>query len=339
MKQFIVQQNEAGQRLDKLLFKILNKAPKSFIYKMLRKKNITLNGRKADGSERLAISDEIIFYLSDETFDSFHEDNASTELVAAKKRLKLDIIYEDRHIIIVNKPAGILSQKAARDDISMVEHIIAYLLESRQLSPDQLQSFKPAICNRLDRNTSGLLIGGKSLAGLQEMSSLLKNRSLDKYYLCIVRDRIREKRTIEGYLSKDNEKNQVRIYPDSREGSEFICTEYEPLGYSGVQANNDKGNEASGFTLLKVKLITGRSHQIRAHLASIGHPIIGDGKYGDKGVNSYFSKKYGLSWQLLHSYQIIFPKLTGEFAYLSGREFTARPDEIFKRIQNDLFSL
>lgn len=340
MKQFIVQHNEAGQRLDKLLFKILNKAPKSFVYKMLRKKNITLNGKKADGSERLTVSDEIVFYLSDDTFNSFHKDESST-ISSGEMNFKLDIIYEDRHIIIVNKPAGVLSQKASRDDISMVEYIISYLLKSKQISKEQLASFKPAVCNRLDRNTSGLLIGGKSLAGLQEMARLLKSRALEKYYLCIVKGRISDKSSIEGYLCKDKTKNQVSIYTEQRPDSEYICTEYEPLKYAEIALPsgrdvNDYGQKV-GYTLLKVKLITGRSHQIRAHLASIGHPIIGDSKYGDQGINRYFAQKYGLKHQLLHSYKIIFPELTGEFACLSGREFTAKEDGIFEQIKNDMF--
>lgn len=340
MKRFIVQQNEAGQRLDKLLLKILNKAPKSFVYKMLRKKNITLNGKKADGSERLAVSDEIVFYLSDDTFNSFHEAD-SNAISAGEMDFKLDIIYEDRHIIIVNKPAGVLSQKASRDDISMVEYIISYLLKSKQLSKEQLASFKPAICNRLDRNTSGLMLGGKSLAGLQEMARLLKSRALDKYYLCIVKGRIRKKKSIEGYLSKDTINNKVSIYSEQRPDSEYICTEYEPLRYAEIAfstVRDKKDSEhISSYTLLRVKLITGRSHQIRAHLADIGHPVIGDSKYGDSEINRYFAKKYSLKHHLLHSYKIIFPELTGEFAYLSGREFTAKEDEIFERIKNDLF--
>ncbi len=331
MKQFIVQENEAGQRLDKLLSKLLNKAPKSFIYKMLRKKNITLNKKRADGSEKLVLSDEINVYLSDETFEKFHETAVESESDTAID-YKLDIVYEDKHILIVNKPVGILSQKAEKSDISMVEYITGYLLATGQITREQLGSFKPAVCNRLDRNTSGLIIAGKSLAGLQEMSKLLKNRSLSKYYLCIVKGRLEGKKRIEGYLSKEHSTNKVNIFQQQKEYSEYICTEYEPLKYTG----NSESSESS-YTLLKVKLITGRSHQIRAHLASIGHPIIGDSKYGDRGTNSYFTKKFGLNSQLLHSYQIIFPELEGEFAYLSAKDFTARPPAIFERIKDELF--
>ncbi len=321
MKQFNVQQNEAGQRLDKLLAKLLNKAPKSFIYKMLRKKNITLNGKKADGSEKLEVQDEIKLFLSDETYALFSEEVQTTNV-----EHDLDIIYEDQHLLIVNKPLGILSQKAEKEDVSMVEHIISYLLSTNQLTKEQLISFKPAVCNRLDRNTSGILIAGKSLLGLQEMARLLKDRSLGKYYLCIVKGRVEKKERIEGYLSKDEKKNQVTIHPVEVENSEYICTEYEPVSYAEHK-----------YTLLRVKLITGKSHQIRAHLASISHPIIGDYKYGDQKTNNIFKVNYDLSSQLLHSYQMVFPKLEGELSYLSGKSFTAMLPEQFEKIKNDLF--
>ncbi|HWT76446.1 MAG TPA: RluA family pseudouridine synthase [Mobilitalea sp.] len=367
MKQFSVQQNEAGQRLDKLLAKILNKAPKSFIYKMLRKKNITLNGKKADGSEKLLVSDEITLFLSDETIQQFSEPVKAEEVDTTKVELSIDVIYEDKHILIVNKPLGVLSQKAEKDDVSMVEYIISYLLKSKQLTREQLVSFKPAICNRLDRNTGGILIAGKSLLGLQEMARLLKDRSLNKYYLCIVKGKVEGKKRIEGYLSKDEEKNLVKIYPSQVENTEYICTEYEPIAYSknarkdettakeeaylrnlkkatrdnklsdlATEFYTDEETEGS-FTLLQVKLITGRSHQIRAHLASIGHPIIGDFKYGDQKTNHYFKKRYGLTYQLLHSYRMVFPNISGELSYLSKKEFVAKVPELFQKIKNELF--
>lgn len=366
MKQFHVQQNEAGQRLDKLLGKILNKAPKSFLYKMLRKKNITLNGKKAEGSEKLNLNDEITLFLSDDTIKEFSEQVNTPVIDSPSKELKFDIIYEDKHIMVVNKPLGVLSQKAEKDDVSMVEYIISYLLRTNQITKEQLISFKPAVCNRLDRNTGGILIAGKSLLGLQEMARLLKDRSLNKYYLCIVKGKVEDTKRIEGYLSKDEEKNQVKIYKTQQENTEYICTEYEPIGYSGNALKNEQTakeeaylrnlkrttwenktpnaaelrteEEAAGsFTLLQVKLVTGRSHQIRAHLASIGHPIIGDFKYGDQKTNHYFKKKYGLTFQLLHSYRMVFPKLTGELSYLSDKEFVAELPELFRKVKNDLF--
>lgn len=358
MKQIYVQQNEAGQRLDKLLSKVLNKAPKSFIYKMLRKKNITLNGKKADGSEKLSLQDEIKLFLSDETIAQFSEVEETTIVDA-----KLDIIYEDQHILIINKPLGVLSQKAEKDDISMVEYVISYLVTSNQITKEQLASFKPSICNRLDRNTGGILIAGKSLLGLQEMARLFKDRSLNKYYLCIVKGKVEEKKRIEGYLSKDEDKNQVKIYSKQVENTEYICTEYEPIAYSKnalkdkvtlheelLQRNRAKKEGAANsvdqselediygsFTLLQVKLITGRSHQIRAHLASIGHPIIGDFKYGNQRTNHYFKKNYNLKNQLLHSHRMVFPKITGELSYLSNKEFVAKIPKQFEQIKKELF--
>lgn len=320
MKQIIVNENQAGQRLDKLLLKILNKAPKSFVYKMLRKKNIVLNGKKAEGSEIVQIEDEIKLYLSDDTIDKF---SAQMEIMIADH--DLDILYEDRNILIVNKPVGVLSQKAAGADYSMVEYIISYMLSSGQIAKEQLQSFKPGICNRLDRNTGGLLIAGKTLTGLQEMARLFRERKLDKYYLCIVKGSLNETNKITGYLKKDAASNIVTISSRQSEDSDYIATEYQPLAC---------GNE---YTLLQVKLITGKSHQIRAHLASIGHPIIGDSKYGDRKVNNYFNQRYGLKSQLLHSYRCVFPQLLGSLSNLSGCEFKAPEPAVFRTIIRDLF--
>ncbi len=320
MKLIIVEKNEAGQRLDKLLMKQMNKAPKSFIYKMLRKKNITLNGKKADGSEKTELHDEIKLFLSDETIQNFNETFETTIV-----EYDFDVIYEDANILICNKPAGMLSQKAASEDVSLVEHIISYLLSTGQITENELQTFKPGVCNRLDRNTSGLVVAGKTLLGLQTMSELFRDRTLQKYYLCIVKGKIEESKEITGYLKKDEKTNQVAITQVFSEGSDPIKTEYRPILY------NEK------YTLLRVKLITGKTHQIRAHLSSIGHPIIGDAKYGNKNVNSKFKNEYGLVHQLLHSYLVIFPEMSGEFEHLSNKELMAEIPGYFKRIQNDLF--
>lgn len=322
MKQIFISENQAGQRLDKLLLKILNKAPKSFVYKMLRKKNIILNGKKAEGSEIVQLNDEIRLYLADETLDKFSQWTALTNV-----DFNLDIIYEDKNILIINKPAGELSQKAKDSDSSMVEYVISYMLSSKQITAEELQSFKPGICNRLDRNTSGLLISGKTLIGLQEMARILRERKLDKYYLCIVKGKLLERKEITGYLVKDHINNKVSVSSRRVEASDYIATSYEPLTYT-----ND-------FTLLQVKLITGKSHQIRAHLSSIGHPIIGDFKYGDKAINNHFERKYKLTAQLLHSSRYVFPQLLGPLSNLSGKEFEAPEPEIFSMIKKQLFSV
>lgn len=319
MQSIIVSKNEANQRLDKLLAKYLNKAPKSFLYKMLRKKNITLNGKKADGSEKLVESDEIKLFLAEETIAKF------SEVLVEEVEEGIQIIYEDENILLINKEVGMLSQKAEKSDVSLVECIITYLLQSNQLTKEELRSFKPSICNRLDRNTSGLVVAGKTLIGLQTMAELFKERTIDKYYHCIVKGKVDHQQRIEGFLYKDEKTNKVSITNHALEGADPIATEYVPLKTNGT------------YTLLQVKLITGKTHQIRAHLQSIGHPIIGDFKYGNRGVNEQMNKLYSLENQLLHAYCLRFPKVDGACSNLSGKEFIAARPALFERIVNELF--
>ena len=317
-----VNENEAGQRLDKLLSKYLDQAPKSFLYKMMRKKNITLNKKKCDGSERLKEGDEIQLFLSDETIEKFSKKPADPVLPARspEQKTRLSIIYEDEHILLVNKPSGMLSQKAKDTDFSLVEAVINYLIESQHISPAQLRTFRPAVCNRLDRNTSGLVVAGKSLAGLQIMSAVFKDRSLHKYYQCIVAGQVKERQVITGFLKKDAQTNQVTISAGELPDSTPIMTEYVPTS----------GNER--YTLLTVTLITGRTHQIRAHLASIGHPILGDYKYGDPGVNETVRQKYGIRSQMLHSWKLVMPDLPAPLEKISGKTFIAPLPGTFSRV-------
>lgn len=341
MQILTVTPNEAGQRMDKLLAKYLDQAGRGFLYKMMRKKNITLNGRRCDGSERLAEGDEIRLFLSDDTIRMFqgpvtgllpraqgkagpaaHNGSGMKEKNADRT---LDIVYEDKHILVVNKPSGMLSQKAKEGDISLNEYILNYLIDSNGLPISQLRTFRPSICNRLDRNTSGLVVAGKSLAGLQIMNRVFKDRSLHKYYQCLAAGDIREKQLIAGFLCKDEDKNTVTIYPLEVEHSVPIMTEYLPLGGNGR------------FTLLRVTLITGRSHQIRAHLASIGHPIAGDRKYGSREINDFMKMKYGVHAQLLHSWKLKMPKeLPEPLCYLGGKELSAGlPDQFLKVLSGE----
>ncbi|EET58461.1 pseudouridine synthase, RluA family [Marvinbryantia formatexigens DSM 14469] len=325
MKEIIVRENEAGQRLDKLLARYLCQAPKSFLYKMLRKKNITLNGKKASGNEITAKEDCIRIFLSDETYEKFSAGEEAPPIRHTGALTKEQIIYEDGDILVLNKPAGMLSQKSRPEDVSANEYFLSYLLETGQISAQELRTFHPSICNRLDRNTSGLLLAGKSLAGLQAMAEALKDRSLHKYYLCLVSGSLTKGARLEGFLVKDEAANKVKICATDMGDKEAkpISTQYVPLWTDGK------------VTLLKIWLITGRAHQIRAHLSGIGHPIIGDGKYGDRRKNVYYEKTYHLKGQLLHAFQMKMPPLTGTLSRLSGQEFIAPLPENFRKILAD----
>ena len=308
-------QEDAGQRLDKYLQKYLKLAPKSFLYRMLRKKNIVLNGKKADGSEKLKQGDVIRLYLSDETLEKFREEDRSYPVWP-----DLEIVYEDRQVLMVNKPAGMLSQKAAPEDVSLNEYLVGYLLAGGQVTRESLAGFTPGVCNRLDRNTSGLVIGAKTLGAAQEIGRLLKERQAGKYYLALVKGTIRRGERIRGWLVKDRKKNQVTVSREPAEGGAPIETAYEPLASNGA------------MTLLKVELVTGKTHQIRSHLAGTGHPLAGDGKYGDATFNRYFRERYRLNSQFLHSWKIEFPAMDAPFDALSRRTVTAEPPELFRKI-------
>ena len=316
MKLITVHKQEEGQRLVKLLGAYLKEAPNSFFYKMLRKKNITLNGKKADGTEKLKCGDEIRLFLSDETYEKF------AGKVQPKEKfpmVKLNIVYEDSNVIFINKPAGMLSQKSVPSDVSLNEYLLGYLEKSGQWKQEESKAFRPSVCNRLDRNTSGLVICGKSMAGLQQMAALLKDRSLHKYYLCLVKGVMTESQHLEGYLLKDENSNQVKIFQKETEGAAHIITEYEPLYTEGET------------TLLKVTLVTGKSHQIRAHLSSIGHPFIGDPKYGDRKVNAFFRETHGIKNQMLHAWKLTFPELAEPLDNLSEKSFEAEPAGLMKQ--------
>ncbi len=339
MQEVIINKNEAGQRFDKFLVKFFKEAGSSFIYKMLRKKNIELNGKKATGNEKLNVGDSVRIFMSDDTIAKFRG-LASISSIKSNYNdynfsIKNNIVYEDDNVIFVNKPAGILSQKATSTDISINEIIIDYLLEKKSLTPEALLTFKPSVCNRLDRNTTGLITFGKSLAGIQELSKGFKDRTFDKYYLTIVFGRLDKKKTIKGYLTKDESINKVKISKELNKNNSdkcsFIETEYEPIKHGFIMFDGKRRD----ITLLKIKLITGKTHQIRAHLSSIGHSILGDDKYGKPKDNVYLKKQYNIKYQLLHSYELQFKELDDEYDVLKAlknRTFTAKYDEIYDKI-------
>ena len=285
---------------------------------MMRKKNIVLNGKKCTGNEKLKQGDSIKLFFSDETIEKF---SAGTYVTPKKEKTNmLPIIYEDEQVLLMNKPVGVLSQKAKDSDVSAVEILINYLIETNQLSKEQFRTFHPSICNRLDRNTSGILVAGKTLPALQEMNRFFKERTIAKYYRCLVKGRvIKNEDYIKGYLVKDQKTNKVSITKKKTEEGVPIETEY-----CVIQSNDE-------VSLLEVHLITGKTHQIRAHLASIGHPIIGDYKYGDKQINEMYRQEYGLKSQLLHAYRLEMPSSDGSLAYLNDKKFVAElPDKFIK---------
>ena len=311
MREVTIGAKESGQRFSKILEKYFKEAQTSFLYKMLRKKNIKLNDKKATGSEMLQTGDKVTVYFSDETFEKFRGETKKVIYPV----IDLDIVYEDEDVLIVNKPAGMLSQKAKPQDVTLVEYILGYLQKKGEWSPKD--SLKPGICN-LDRNTSGLVIAGKSLRGLQKMSELLKDRTMDKYYLTIVEGVMKEHSVVRGYLKKDEQTNRVQIFSEDGEGRVWIETGYEPLRTNGT------------VTLLKVKLVTGKTHQIRGHLASLGHPLLGDVKYGA-------AKRADMKHYFLHAKTLCFPENMGELKNLSGRVVTAKEPVYFAKMINKQF--
>ena len=355
MQSVIIGKNQAGQRLDKFLHKYLPLAGNGFLYKMLRKKNITLNGKRAEGREILAMEDEIRLFLSDETLAKFtgripsensseirehslthgkgEKDGSLTEeYERAYAGLQgIRVLYEDEDCLILNKPCGLLTQKASPADLTLNEWLIGYLLAHRQTDEKELASFRPSVCNRLDRNTSGIVLCGKSLAGLQYLSGCIRERTVRKFYRTICVGALREPAVIHGYLIKDSNKNRVYVsrhslpahHPD--ENFSPIHTAYRPI--SATEA----------YTLLEVELITGKSHQIRAHLASTGHPLIGDYKYGRESVNRLLKREYGLEHHLLHACRIWFPKVTsGPGKKLSEQSICAPAPELFQKLEDEL---
>lgn len=322
MQTINIGKNDAGQRADKFLAKYLSLAPKGFLYKMMRKKNITLNKKKMSGNEHLKPGDQIQMFLSDETIQKFSNRNDTSFLNSEAHNFsgKFQVLYEDDDVLFLNKPCGVLSQKADPGDTSLVEYLTAYLLETGSIADADLRCFHPSVCNRLDRNTSGIVTAGKSLKGLQGLSELLKRRTLRKYYRTIVCGQFKESVRAGGFLKKDEIRNKVTISTEACPGSIPIETEYLPI-YIGKE-----------FTLLEVHLITGRTHQIRAHLASLGFPIIGDYKYGHRSVNEKLKKEFGLNHQLLHAYRMEFPQDTGLLTNLSGKIICAQLPRQFQQI-------
>lgn len=293
MQELTITDLEAGQRLNKYMMKYLNQAPSSFIYKMLRKKNITRNGKKASGDEILECGDVIKVFLADETIEKFRVVQASKQTSG----ITLQILYQDPDILAVHKPVGVLSQKAQKNDYSINEAIVDYCLSMQILTEKQLETFHPSISNRLDRNTSGIILAGISLKGSQTLARILKGHTCEKYYYTIVAGEMKHCIHEKAYIVKDTKKNQSKIQKHESPGASMIETAFTPICTK------------NGFTLLQVQLFTGKSHQIRAHLQSLGYPMAGDTKYGNPAVNRKLRERYHLNHQLLHAGRLVLPDI------------------------------
>ncbi len=300
-----VTKNDAGQRLDKFLTKTYRNLPMSLLYKAVRKKDIRLNGKRCEASSRLSEGDQIYLFLPD---DALEIAPPTYEFMHASKQL--DIVYEDEHVMLLNKKAGLLVHPDDREFAdTLIFRVQRYLYEKGEYDPADEQSFAPALVNRIDRNTSGIVIAAKTAAALRILNQKLKDREIEKYYLCIVHGKMpKAEDTLEAYLEKNESQNRVYISDTQKQGARTIRTRYRVL------------EEKNGFSLLEIHLLTGRTHQIRAHLASIGHPLLGDGKYGTNAIN----KGTGFHKQALCSYrlQFAFTSDADELNYLNGKEFT-----------------
>lgn len=321
MKEVNITGKEENQRLDKFLLKYFNNAPKSFVYKMLRKKRIKFNGKKAEGNEIIKNGDKLQIYIAPETMDSLMSEK---EVVKAQRHF--GIVYEDENILVVSKPAGLLSHpESSADKNTLTDQILYYLYEKGEYDMSKESSFTPAICNRLDRNTGGIVIAGKNLASVQAVNKAIAQRKIKKYYITMVRGEFTEEKELFGYHVKDELTNTVKVLKKETPGAKKIFTKVKPLA---VKDN---------FSLLEIDLITGKSHQIRAHLKSMGYPVIGDRKYGEMRVNTRFKDKYGLNNQFLFAYKIAWHEEEGIMAYLNGKEFVAALPDYIENIKRDYF--
>ena len=309
MKEFTITQNDAGQRLDRWIAKAIPLLPASLAQKYIRLKRIKLNGKRAERDTRLITGDTLQLYINDEFFDTPKEENAYLTVAAPK----LHIVYEDENILLVDKKPGqaVHPHDGAEYGKTLIDHIQAYLYAKREWRPREEHAFTPALCNRIDRNTGGIVIAAKNAEALRILNQKVKDRELDKRYLAVIHGTmIPPQGTLRGQIFKDAVQNRVYVTAKPQPGSKTALTNYRTL-----QSRN-------GLSLVECELVTGRTHQIRAQMAAAGWPLLGDGKYGKNVQN----KKTGFPYQALYSYKLIFRFTTeaGMLSYLDGREFTAQ---------------
>ena len=304
MKEFTVGPNDAGQRLDRFLAKAVPLLPASLAQKYIRIKRIKLNGGRAERDTRLQNGDVLQLYINDEFFDKPRQDNAYLTVAAPK----LSIVYEDDQILLVDKRPGLAvhPHDGAEYGRTLIDHIQAYLYQKKEWSPRGENSFTPALCNRIDRNTGGIVIAAKTAEALRVLNQKIKDREMDKRYLAIVEGTPRPREgSLKGYLFKDAKKNRVFVTDTPQTGAKSCQTNYKTIASS------------KGLSLGECELITGRTHQIRAQFAHAGHPLLGDGKYGK------LDKKYDRNYQALYSYKLAFAFTTdaGALEHLNGKSF------------------
>ena len=314
MREYIVGSNDAGQRLDRFVKKVAPRLPDSLLQKTLRKKDIKINGHPAKGDARLEKGDTVRIYLTDELLEG-----TKAPAPVKSRPVKLSVAYEDENILIVDKKPGVLCHDAEGwSPTTLIAEIQAYLRQKGEWRPEEENSFAPALCNRIDRNTGGLVIAAKNAEALRIMDEKIKNREIEKYYLCVVLGTPKPARgRLEGFLFKDAKKNQVYVYDEPRLGALSAVTEYRTLANRGE------------LSLVECHLITGRTHQIRAQMAHAGCPLLGDGKYGRERKN----RDYGEKMQLLHSYRLRFAFTTdsGALSYLDGKTVEGSKPEFVEK--------
>ena len=320
MKEINIKKTNSNQRVDKFIRKYLNDAPLSFIYKCFRKKDIKVNNHWVKQDYILKEGDNLKIYISDEQIEEFNKPKK-----VIKVDPKLDIVYEDKNLLIINKPSGLLVHGDENEKrITLSNKVQNYLYSKDEFDPNGID-FIPSPCHRLDRNTSGLIIYAKNLNTFQTITELLKeHKEITKTYLALVKGKIDKKGEINLPLRKDEKKGLVYVDKNSEYSKEAL-TIYEPLIYD------------DNYTLVKITLITGRTHQIRAHFAYINHPLIGDSKYGDFKINAEFKKIYNYDSQFLIAYKLKFNRLDGALSYLSNKEFIAKIPNKEEKSINSLY--